>query len=278
MPNYLRQNTVQISVSAARTFVILTNTLTLLVGLILGSIGIYGLYSPDVRLYSSAIPLATIIIGLLVFIISIIGCCGAVWENRPVLTSYFVILLVLVILQVIAAVLALSDSHNVESVLDKAWQAAYDSHPKLIRDIEDEYSCCGFKDVLDRAVPKRTPSACVDSSWFGYDIPCYDSLYRSYKHHQTTLGVWGIILAIVQFLALGFAYILITCLPKDSELEREYRSEHDRLVQEGRGRREQQHNPQYYQRQHGQPQPAPYSVGSSGRPLNTSYGSTTTSS
>ncbi|CAG8503161.1 7531_t:CDS:2 [Ambispora gerdemannii] len=234
------QNTVRISVSAARTFVILTNALTLLVGLILVGIGVYGIYSPDVRLYSNAIPLATIVIGLLVFVISIIGCCGAVWENRPVLSS-------------------------IESILDKAWQTAYDTHPKLIRDIEDEQ-------VTDRAVPKRSPNACVESPWFGYETPCYDSLYYSYKHHQTTLGVWGIILAIIQFLALGFAYILITCLPEDYELEREYRSEHGRLVQEGRG-----HNPQHYQHEE-QSLPTPYNVGPSGRPLQSSYGSTTTSS
>ncbi|KAG9304089.1 hypothetical protein G9A89_005999 [Geosiphon pyriformis] len=223
------------SLSAGRTFVILTNTLTLIAGLILVGIGIYGIASPDVRLYSNIIPLATIIVGVLVFLISIVGCCGAVWENRTVLKGYFIILLILVLLQLIVVIISLIDTQNIESILNKGWQTAYDKHPKVIRDIEDEYSCCGFKDVHDRAIPKRSPEACTESPWFGYKTSCYQSLYDSYKRHQTALGIWGIILAVIQVLALVFAFILIRRLPDDEERERDYRSEHQRLVQEGRG-------------------------------------------
>jgi len=124
----------------------------------------------------------------------------------------------------------LVDRENAEITLDEAWQKAYDNHPSIIRDIEDEYSCCGFKNVEDRAVPKRSPDACVNSPWFGYDRPCLDSLSHSYKSHQTILGVWGIVLAIIQILALISAYILIAFLPNAREREYQYLSEHDRLV------------------------------------------------
>jgi len=86
----------------------------------------------------------------------------------------------------------------VEDILNKAWQKAYDDRPSIIRDIEDEYSCCGFRKVTDRAVPKRSPDACVKSPWFGYDRPCLDNLSHAYRSHQTMLGVWGIVLAIIQ--------------------------------------------------------------------------------
>jgi len=223
------------TIAAGRLFVILTNTLTTLAGVILIGLGLYELASPEVRFYSNVIPLATIILGVLVFLISVTGCFGAIAESKPILIMYFIILLILVIVQVIAAIVTLVDSQNVERVLDNAWEKAYQEHPAIIRDIEDEYACCGFRNTTDRAIPKRTPESCVESPWFGYNRPCLASLENSYRRHHTMLAVWGIILAIIQILALISAYLLIMFLPTPEERERIYRAEHERLVRIGRG-------------------------------------------
>ncbi|CAG8741051.1 5305_t:CDS:2, partial [Racocetra persica] len=210
-----------VSVEAGRLIVILTNTLTTIVGMILIVAGLYELASPDVSLYSTAIPLATIIFGIFILLISITGCCGGIAESRPILWV-------------------------VERFLDTWWQTAYDDNPRVLRDIEDKYSCCGFRNVTDRAVPKRRPDACVKSSWFGYDKPCLDVLTLSYQNHQTALGVWGIILAIIQILALISAYILIVNLPTPEQRDREYRAEHERLIKVGRGGDPEQSSKPYY--------------------------------
>ncbi|CAG8706964.1 7910_t:CDS:2, partial [Cetraspora pellucida] len=120
----------------------------------------------------------------------------------------------------------------VERILDTWWQAAYDDNPRIIRDIEDKYSCCGFRNVTDRAVPKKRPDACVKSSWFGYDRPCLDVLTQSYKHHQV--------------IALISAYILIMNLPTSEQRDREYRAEHERLIKIGRGGDPEQPSKPYY--------------------------------
>jgi len=49
--------------------------------------GLYELLTPDARLYSNALPLAIIIIGGLVVLVSIAGCCGALVESKPVLIT-----------------------------------------------------------------------------------------------------------------------------------------------------------------------------------------------
>jgi len=185
-------------------------------------------FSPDVRLYSDEIPVAIIILGIFVFLVSITGCCGAFAENKPILIVYFVILSILVIGQVTIMIVILVDRANTEITLDQAWQKAYDSRPSIIRDIEDEYSCCGLKNITDRAIPKGSPEACHNI--FGYNRPCLDSLSHSYKKHRMTLGIWSFILAIIQILALISAYILIVFLPNTREREYQYLSEHDRLV------------------------------------------------
>jgi hypothetical protein len=225
-----------LSLTASRGFVVAANSLTVLAGLVLILIGLYGWLAPNIRLYSDGLPFATIAIGVFVFLISIIGCCGAVWEHKPTLLVYFTILMVLVIVQLIAAIVTLADTRNIDFLLDTAWQNAYDRHPKIIREIEDKYECCGFRTTTDRAVPKFPKDACTKSEWFGYETPCFDSLYESYRDHQRTVGIWGIVLALIQIFALLFAYILIKYLPSSDQRERQYLSDHDRLVQQGRGR------------------------------------------
>ncbi|CAG8517492.1 2600_t:CDS:2 [Diversispora eburnea] len=116
-----------LTVAMCRLFVIIANILTTISGLILIGLGLYGLFSPEMRFYSNAFPLATIILGILVFVISITGCLGAIAENRPTLIT-------------------------IEIILDKSWDKAYKEHPSIIRDIEDEYSCCGFRNTTDRAI------------------------------------------------------------------------------------------------------------------------------
>ncbi|KAF0553305.1 Tetraspannin-domain-containing protein [Gigaspora margarita] len=223
-----------VSVEAGRIIVILTNTLTTIVGLILIVLGLYELASPEVSLYSNAIPLATIIFGIAILLISITGCCGGLAENKPILWAYFIVLLLLIVLQIIAAIITLADTQNVEKVLDTWWQVAYNDNPRIIRDIEDKYSCCGFSNVTDRAVPKKSPDACTKSSWFGYDKPCLQVLTSAYKHHQIAIGAWGIILAFIQILALIAAYVLLVNLPTPEQRDRDYRTEHERLIKMGR--------------------------------------------
>ncbi|RHZ88587.1 hypothetical protein Glove_22g107 [Diversispora epigaea] len=219
-----------LTVSMCRLFVIIANILTTISGLILIGLGLYGLFSPEMRFYSNAIPLATIILGILVFVISITGCLGAIAENRPTLITFFIILLILVIIQIIFIIITVIDAQNIEMILDKSWDKAYNEHPSIIRDIEDEYSCCGFRNTTDRAVPKRSPEACIKSPWYGYDQSCLSNLEVSYKKHQNTISFWFITLAVIQILSLIFSYILIMYLPTPEEREREYRAEHERLV------------------------------------------------
>jgi hypothetical protein len=223
---------------AGRTFVIATNALTLLAGFFLIIFGLYELLSPDARLYSNALPLAITTIGGLVILVSIAGCCGALMESKPVLITYFGVLLILVIIQIIAILLALVNTQHVENAIDTAWDKAYRMHPRIIRDIENEYSCCGFRSTTDRAVP----SDCADNRYYGWDKPCHDSLRDSYKHHQYLWSILGILLVVIQIMALVCAFLLIRHIPNAWMREVDYRREHERLVNQGRGRTSEHRN------------------------------------
>nr|CAG8527466.1 5325_t:CDS:2 [Entrophospora candida] len=219
-----------VTVETGRAIVILANTLSSISALILIGASIYGMIATDVHFASYAIPLASFILGLFVLLVSMVGCCGAVIEHKQVLIAYFIILTVLIIAQVNIAIIMFSNARNVENILDKAWDKAYVDQPGLIRDIEHKYFCCGFRNTKDRAIPKSSPDACEKNPWFGYDQSCLASLTNVYKSNQTALGILGLILAIVQVLALLASFILLKSLPNHPPTDQDYRNEYEGLV------------------------------------------------
>lgn len=216
--------------ATTRIYVLVLNALTAVAGLVLLGLGVYTLIKADVLLYSKAIPITLIVAGGLTFLVSFVGCFGAASESRPILYSYFAVLLLLVITQAILGIVTIVNQDKIDNFLDSAWQDAYDRHPRVIRDIQNEFSCCGFRKPTDRSVPKTKPDSCQNSPYFGYDTPCFESLKEAYSSYQTALWIVGIFALLVQIGALVATWLLIDRIPTEEELERGYRSEHARLV------------------------------------------------
>jgi len=218
------------AIRSMKLFVIVLNILTALAGLALVVFGIYALYRSELVLYSKSVPVTLIVSGSIVFLISFVGCFGAEMEHRKTLMTYFGALLVVVLAQVIVTIYAFSNTDKIDNTVDKAWQRAYDHRPKAIRTIEDEFSCCGYRNVYDRAVPNN----CSESPSYGYDVSCYTQLTEAYRHNQTTIGVVGGLLGFLQILALLSTLALIHHLPNQSQRDRLDRGEFERLVTKAR--------------------------------------------
>jgi len=207
-------------------FVVILNIITAFVGLALVIFGIYAFYRSEFVLYSKAIPTTMIIIGLFVFLVSFVGCLGAEMENRPMLMANFSILLVLVLAQAITAIFTFSNTDKVDESVEQAWLRAYLNHPKLIRRIEDEYSCCGYRNIYDHAVPDN----CSSNPFYGYEVSCFTQLLDAYRSNQTSIGVAGALIGIVQIVALLAALAMIHYMPPQDERDRSTRQGYERLV------------------------------------------------
>ncbi|ORY00118.1 Tetraspannin-domain-containing protein [Basidiobolus meristosporus CBS 931.73] len=222
----------QVNTNALRFILMGLNVLGAISGIIFIGMGLYTW--TETAFASKAIVITMIATGAFVFVLSFVGGSGAFFESRKTLLLYFVPLAALVTTQIVLAIIAYSNRHNVDNYLDKAWQKAYDSHPRAIRDIEEEYSCCGFRDVMDRAYPKSKKDSCVTSPFYGYHQACYDALSAAVVDNQGSLASTGIILAVIQLLGLITAFLLITYLPNEEERDEELLAEHRRLVNNGR--------------------------------------------
>ncbi|KAG0210560.1 hypothetical protein BGX28_009196 [Mortierella sp. GBA30] len=197
-------------------------------------IGIYSLASDSqILLVSTMLSWTTIILSGIIFLVSILGCSSALSDIKRVIGTYGVLLSMLVVLQLVILIYALTRHDQVDTILDKAWQNAYDNHPETLQDLETRLHCCGYETVDDRAVPKAYKNACRESPAFGYRTSCKKQLKHAYMRHEKVLigTITGI--EVLQILALVSTMVLFSKLPSYEEIGASYRSEHSQRVFRG---------------------------------------------
>ncbi|KAF9959314.1 hypothetical protein BGZ72_009891 [Mortierella alpina] len=212
----------------------LPNEFELLASIALFGVAIYSFATDSqILLESHMLSWTMAILSGIVFLISILGCACAVSEIKRVIGTYGVLLSVLIVLQLFMLIYALTRHDQVDSILDTAWQNAYNNQPQTLQDLETRLHCCGYETVTDRAIPKTSNYACRDSPAFGYQTACKAQLKDAYSRHESAfLGVIAGI-EVLQILALVCTMALFSELPSYEEIGTRYRSEHSQRVFRG---------------------------------------------
>ncbi|KAJ3043932.1 hypothetical protein HDV00_003972 [Rhizophlyctis rosea] len=226
------------SFEAAKWSTIGTTFLTMLIGGALIGLGVFGLVNPlGTAWVPNTLPILSIVIGGIVFVVSLVGFFAAVGELRTFVYIYFGVLLLLVIFQYLIGILALTNRGEViATTLDSRWSDLYEHKPRYIRDVEEHYACCGLFNTTDRAWPKTysinvTNEACLKHPDFGYDQPCIKPVTDEWEERQTIFGIGILVLATIQFLGLIPTYYLASRLPGTAaDREAFLREEHRRLI------------------------------------------------
>ena len=109
-----------------------------------------------------------ICIGVLIFLISFFGCCGAFQSNICLLDTYSICLTVLVLLQIILACFIFIFIDGIEKgaakKFNRAWQSRANSREArgLISMLQENLKCCGSKDMHDYRMPNTIPKSCCN--------------------------------------------------------------------------------------------------------------------
>lgn len=226
------------SFEAAKWSTLAVTFLTTIIGAALIGLGVYGLINPLGSAWvPNTLPILSIVAGSIVLLVSLVGFFAAVAEFRSYLYFYFGILLLLVIFQYLIGILALTNRGDViEQTLDSRWQDLYDHKPRYIRDVEENYACCGLHNTTDRAWPKTysinvTNEACLQHPDFGYTQSCLGPVMEEWDDRQTKFGIGILVLATLQFLGLIPTYYLASRLPTAMDRDAYLREEHRRLLE-----------------------------------------------
>ncbi|KAK9504562.1 hypothetical protein O3M35_010870 [Rhynocoris fuscipes] len=162
----------------------------------------------------STVSISLIVIGVLVFLIAFLGCCGAIKESNCMLNTYAVILCVLLIVQVALGITAFVYKNNLESEMDKLVVQAFED-PKMtdfVDEIQIDLHCCGVSGpdqlVLRASCCGKTSGTC--SLITAYQQGCKDKIHDEVMSALKTLGIVAIVIAIVELLCVIFAFCLAT--------------------------------------------------------------------
>jgi len=156
-----------------------------------------------------SLPIGIVIIGVLTFLSTFLGFCGACCKSEVFLVLNFVMLSILFICELGVGGAAYNYSHGIKEKLREQWVISSDS----VRDgIQNNYFCCGFNNRTD--FPAFNICSIPDTSNPG---PCGDLLANQWIDDLVAIGLIGVLVGIFQFLVLVLSLFMFCCLCCDDD-------------------------------------------------------------
>ncbi|CAH1374753.1 hypothetical protein MTP99_016074 [Tenebrio molitor] len=162
-----------------------------------------------------------IAVGVIIFLIAFFGCCGAIKENSCLLTSYAVILIVLLILQIVLGALAFVAIKNDDGELNKqvttAVKKVFDDYVKdttnedkrkVVDEIQKDFECCGVNSpAYWDSTGVNTPDSCYEDGDRSkkFTVGCADKFIDVITSNIKVIGGVAIGFAVVELVGAIFA-------------------------------------------------------------------------
>lgn len=143
---------------------------------------------------SSGAPIVLIVVGVVIFVVSFFGCCGAWKENYCMVTTFAVLLTLIFLVEVAAAIAAYVFKDQAKAAFDDAFidsMKKYDSSSEMkqaIDDLQQLFKCCGANKTSDWAsvMPFNgtldlPDSCCINQTkgcGKGQDIPTSTTIHK----------------------------------------------------------------------------------------------------
>jgi len=209
----------------------------IIVGAIIkGKYGDYLSYGDEATKFVS-VSVFIIIIGVIVFIIGFLGCCGAYKENYCMVTTFAVLLGIIFIMEIVAGALGFAYRKKVETQVEKAlddavqkyFEASQPGAKELLDWAQQEFECCGRNNSTEYKSPGGNSTVCanggVPSCYSGdtcdgtkYTKGCQESFVDFIRHNLAVVGAVAIGVAFIQLLGIIFACCLMKYIKEGYEV------------------------------------------------------------
>ncbi|XP_014389465.1 PREDICTED: CD151 antigen isoform X2 [Myotis brandtii] len=223
-----------------------------LAGLAVMAVGIWtlALKSDYISLLASNTYLATayilVVAGVVVMVTGLLGCCATFKERRNLLRPYFILLLIIFLLEIVAGILAYvyyqqlnaELKENLKDTMTKRYhQPGHEGVTSAVDKLQQEFHCCGSNNSQDwqdsewirsgEAGGRLVPDSCCKtvvahcgqrvhaSNIYKVEGGCITKLETFIQEHLRIIGAVGLGIACVQV----FGMIFTCCLYKSLKLE-----------------------------------------------------------
>uniref|UniRef100_A0A8C0NG38 Tetraspanin n=2 Tax=Canis lupus familiaris TaxID=9615 RepID=A0A8C0NG38_CANLF len=181
--------------------------------------GIYFLIHNNFRLLLSlTLGNVLVIVGSIIMVVAFLGCMGSIKENKCLLMSFFILLLIILLAEVTLAILLFVYEQKLndyvsESLTDSIKQYHLDNSTRATWDsIQSVLQCCGVNGTSDwnGHPPKSCPS---DPQVQG----CYAKVKLWFHSNFLHIGIITICVCVIQVLGMSFALTLNCQIDKTSQ-------------------------------------------------------------
>ncbi|GJQ71401.1 hypothetical protein Trydic_g11128 [Trypoxylus dichotomus] len=235
-----------VGMKCVKYMLFITNFMFVMIGFLLISIGttitfIYNdfeLFIADHYFSPSALLVA---VGVIIFFVSLFGCVGAIKGSTCLVNIYGVFLILLLILEVSAAIAAYAMRGTVSDYIKAAMKDTMGHYfdRRYVQEAWDALQCrlrcCGIFSHLDWEFKNSpfndtlSPDSCFNSHGERFQPGCYQQLVYTVSESALLVGTAAICVAFVQALGIIFAFMLAKSI-------RRIKTDEERKRQENRAR------------------------------------------
>ncbi|KAI9361680.1 Tetraspanin family-domain-containing protein [Zopfochytrium polystomum] len=194
-----------------KNLLLFINFLALLAGILLIAAGAYLQVSApstgDLIHLSTTIAAGSLGVGIVVVVVSFLGCFGAANEKGMMLKTYFGLLCALVVLELGVGGAAYVKRDAVADLVERQWEKLIADNTtastNTILQIEHTFQCCGYRTPTTLSVPATDCPLTL-----GYPNPCYSVLLDALRSSLSLIGGAGVGLGVVEFIGIVFSALL----------------------------------------------------------------------
>ncbi|XP_063384920.1 23 kDa integral membrane protein-like [Cydia fagiglandana] len=145
--------------TCVKVIVFITNILLALASLALIGVGVAALL-----IVGGDGPIVVIVVGAIAFVISFLGCCGALMDSQCMLFSYSILLIILMNLTTALATAIVVAQDSIKTTATALLQQQFDADNQSISWLEDALKCCGTHGARSYPYLKLPASCCSEDN------------------------------------------------------------------------------------------------------------------
>lgn len=196
----------------------------------------YHHYSEFVDPGFGSAPIVLILVGVFVFIVAFVGCCGAVKENHCMVITFAAILLIIFTIELAAGIAGYLRRADIENMLEKNLNTTMHEYYTK-RDVEKSWNimqhemrCCGIRgpndwkeithnDTLPYTCCPDTQNdgSCTVNTLNRFQTSCYDRLKECLTNYASIIGAVGIGVSLIQLVGVIFSCCLARSIRREYE-------------------------------------------------------------
>ncbi|RVE70930.1 hypothetical protein OJAV_G00069490 [Oryzias javanicus] len=189
----------------------------------------------------SGVPIVLIAVGALIFFIAFFGCCGAWKENYCMVTTFAVLLTLIIIIEIAAAIAGFVFRDKISTIVKDSLTDMIENYKNGTKEfkasvdgIQEKWKCCGVNSSSDWSYldsdGNTVPDSCCITKTNGcgkgnmkdaskvYQKGCHDVMENFLKKNIQWVIVAAIVIAVMQIMGVVFSCLLMRSIRSGYEV------------------------------------------------------------